>query len=123
MKKLKKAAAILLILAMTLALAACGSNASGGSSGGDYAALGDYTVRMSHGCAQSHPIHLAALQMKEYIERESDGHLTMEIYPNGQIGGERESVEAVMNGTCELAYSRPEDVGGSEQYYSHWPYL
>lgn len=105
MKKLKKAAAILLILAMTLALAACGSNASGGSSGGDYAALGDYTVRMSHGCAQSHPIHLAALQMKDYIERESDGHLTMEIYPNGQIGGERESVEAVMNGTCELAYT------------------
>lgn len=102
---MKKLTVILLVLTMVLSMAACGAAGSSAKTEAEATELGEYTVRISHGLAEAHPVHMACVQMKEYVEKESGGKLTVEIYPNSQIGGERESVEAVLNGTCEMAYT------------------
>ncbi|RJQ57488.1 MAG: hypothetical protein C4530_12430 [Desulfobacteraceae bacterium] len=43
-----------------------------------------------------------ALAMKYFLEKESAGRLKMEVYPAGQLGGEKENVEGTMNGTIQI---------------------
>lgn len=102
--KTKKFLALILALLMVFSITACGSG-SGGSSEEGSGDLGNYTVRVSHGLTIEHPTHQALLQMKEYVERETGGKVTIEIFPNSQLGGERETVEQVQNGTLEMAYT------------------
>ncbi|MCI8649447.1 MAG: DctP family TRAP transporter solute-binding subunit [Anaerotruncus sp.] len=92
------ALAILIVFGTT----ACGGKSASSSSGDE---LGTYTVRVAHGLTLEHPVHQAYEQMKSYVERETDGRVKIEIYPNSQLGGERELVEQVKNGTLEMAYT------------------
>lgn len=115
--KAKGILAVILALAMVFALAACGSGTDQAQSSGTPSAdapensaaiaanddLQPITVRFAHTASTLHYVHFAALEMKEYVERESGGKITIEIYPNSQMGGEKENIEAVMNGTIEIA--------------------
>jgi tripartite ATP-independent transporter DctP family solute receptor len=49
------------------------------------------------------PYHAAAMEFKRIIEAESDGKIEVEIFPAGQLGGEREMLEALKLGSLELA--------------------
>ena len=40
---------------------------------------------------------------KEYVERESNGEIVVNIFPNNQLGNEREQLEGVLMGTIEAA--------------------
>ena len=42
-------------------------------------------------------MHNTWLAFKDYVEGETDGAITVNIYPNGQMGGDREVGEAVQN--------------------------
>jgi len=46
--------------------------------------------------------HLSALRFKERIERESGGTLAVELFPGGQLGGDRDAIEGVRLGTIEM---------------------
>ena len=46
--------------------------------------------------------HAGALAMKYFVEKESAGRLKMEIYPAGQLGGEKENIEGTMAGTIQV---------------------
>ena len=41
------------------------------------------------------------LKFKEIVEKETEGRVTVEIYPSGQLGTEMETLEAVKMGTVE----------------------
>lgn len=91
---------ILLVLAV-LTLAACGrpSSSSSGSEGGDKT----YTIRIAHLVPEEQSSHVAAVTFKEKLEKESDGRLKVELYPNGQLyGSDREAIEAVQLGNIEM---------------------
>jgi TRAP-type transport system periplasmic protein len=47
--------------------------------------------------------HAGALAMKYIMEKESAGNLKMEIYPAGQLGGEKENVEGTISGTIQMS--------------------
>lgn len=107
MKKFQRVLSVVLTAVLMAALCAgCGGNPSGG--GNDAASpenLEEITIRIGHGVTEQHSIHIGILEMKSYIEEKSGGKIKVEIFPNAQMGGEREMVEAVQNKTLEIAYT------------------
>jgi len=46
---------------------------------------------------------LAYKKFKEYVEEKSNNRVRVQLYPNGQMGGERKTVEAVSLGTLTIS--------------------
>lgn len=95
---------LLITLLLTLVLAACGRPDSGGgtTSGGEDGEE-SFTIRIPHLVPEEHSSHVALETFKETVEAESDGRVTVELYPNGQLyGSDREAIEAVQLGNVEM---------------------
>lgn len=93
----------LLIIAVFI-LSACGRPDSGGTTSEEGGTDGEnYTIRLAHLVPEEQSSHVAAEAFKEKLESESDGRLTVELYPNGQLyGSDREAIEAVQLGNVEM---------------------
>lgn len=88
-----------LLLIAILFISACG-RPSGSSSEGD---KDTYTIRIAHLVPEEQSSHVAAETFKEKLEKESDGRIKVELYPNGQLyGSDREAIEAVQLGNIEM---------------------
>ncbi len=55
--------------------------------------------------------HQGALRFKEKVEEETGGKVTIEIHPNGSLGGEREMTEAVQVGTLDMVFTSSGPIG------------
>ncbi|WP_394186891.1 TRAP transporter substrate-binding protein [Metabacillus halosaccharovorans] len=89
------------ILSLSL-LAACGSNSSGGSNAeGDGAK--SVSLRLAHNQPEDHPVHTSLMEFSKLSEENSDGSVKVEIFPNGQLGQERDVIELVKSGTLDMA--------------------
>lgn len=106
---------ILALAVLTACLSGCGGSSSSGSGGGEE--LGELSVRFAHGSTLDHPVHLASLQMQEYVSRVSGGKINIEIFPNSQLGGEREVVEQVKNGTLDFAMTTVGPLTTFDKYF------
>jgi len=99
---MKKLLVLLSILA--LVLAACGrpaTSVSKGDNGEDDQEV--FTIRIAHLVPEEQSSHVAAVTFKEKLEKESNGRLKVEIYPNGSLfGSDREAIEAVQLGNVEM---------------------
>lgn len=63
----------------------------------------DYKVlKLAHGLDQKHPVHKAMLFMAEKIKEKSKGKLRIKIYPNQQLGTERECIELLQIGSLAM---------------------
>jgi len=61
------------------------------------------TLKFGHaGPLKYHPNHIAATKFKELLEERSDGRIEVAIFPQGQLGGERELVESLIMGTVDI---------------------
>ena len=61
-----------------------------------------FTIRLAHVEPEERALHKGCLLFKQYVELFSDGKVTVEIYPNAQLGGDRQALEAVSVGTIEM---------------------
>ena len=59
-------------------------------------------LKFGHGLDTAHPVHLAALYMKERLELISGGDITIDIYPGAVLGSEVQSVEQLQNGSLAM---------------------
>ena len=60
-------------------------------------------LRLAHVLDPGHPVHEGMTYMGTRLEELSDGSMRVKIYPNGQLGNERESVELLQLGTLDMA--------------------
>ncbi len=60
------------------------------------------TVKIAHGLDTNHPVHKAMLKMGENLEGLSDGKLKIAVYPNQQLGSERECLELLQLGALDM---------------------
>lgn len=60
------------------------------------------TIKLAHGLDMSHPVHKAMAFMGEELERNSGGKLKLEIYPNQQLGSERQCLELLQIGSLDM---------------------
>ena len=97
---MKKLFALVLALTMALSLAACG-----GSTGSDAPAEGpQITLKLGVSTNDTDPRTIAAQSFKKEVEENTNGSVTVEIYPAGQLGGDAQLIEALSlnSGTVDI---------------------
>ncbi|MDR1966212.1 MAG: TRAP transporter substrate-binding protein [Synergistaceae bacterium] len=81
-----------------------------------FAAAPEYTIRVGSIVSETHADMLA---MKDVfvpeVERESGGRIKVELYPNGQLGGDRELAEGVQMGTVTIAIPASSALAGFDK--------
>lgn len=55
-------------------------------------------MKFGHGATEGTAMHVGWMKFKELIENASNGEIVFEVYPNQQIGGDRELIEATQLG-------------------------
>ncbi len=118
---MKKLSALLLAMAMVFSLAACGGSASttdaqqsasstgsttesaaGETASADpYADLGDFTMVVGHAQPEGNPRTTSMEKFAEDVAAATNGHVTVQVYANGQLGTEKEMLEQVVAGTIQ----------------------
>ena len=102
MKKRRSiAAALALILSLGL-LSACGSQEAGDTPAGDDAEE-TYHIQLAGSVAEDHPITLGLYKFEELLEESSGGRIQVDVYPNGQLGSNREYYEQCQQGNIQMA--------------------
>lgn len=54
---------------------------------------------LAHTLPQTHPVHKGILEFQRLLESKSNGKLKVKIFPDGQLGSERESLELLQIGS------------------------
>lgn len=113
----KSTLAMLLAGTMALSLAACGSNntatssAAGSSEAGSSAAasttdgakVGQTVLKCSFNQSIENPEAQTVVEMSDKLFDATEGRYSIEVYPNEQLGPQKESLELVENGAVEMA--------------------
>ena len=60
------------------------------------------TLYFAHNSPQTHPVHLGVLQFQEILNQKSGGKLKLKIFPDGQLGQEREVLELLQIGSVAI---------------------
>ncbi|MEQ9265048.1 MAG: TRAP transporter substrate-binding protein [Balneolaceae bacterium] len=60
------------------------------------------TIRLAHSLNTLHPVHLGIMRMAELVEENSDGRLKVKVFPNQQLGTEREALELLQIGSIGM---------------------
>lgn len=108
-----------LLLALLLTFTLVFTTACGGGGGEDVndgegsAQAGDVTIKFAHVEAEDSPCHQAIVKFQEAVEAESNGNVKVEIFPNGELGSERQILEGLNLGTIHMAVV---SVANFEQY-------
>lgn len=94
-------------LMMTAALTACGGKGAAGEGGapaqaGTQPARAEVQVKLATTGNEKHQSTLAAQAFKEKAEELSGGAISVTLYPNSQLGSEREMAEGVKMGSIEM---------------------
>lgn len=101
MKRVLSLRNLMFLLAIVLVLAGCGDDEN--VSKGAEADEDVFELQLGHIATETNPYHLLAEDFKELVEERSDGRLKINIYPNAQLGEERELIEAMTFGNLDLA--------------------
>ncbi len=60
-----------------------------------------YTLQIGHAQPETNPRHISLLALKEMVEEKTNGGIIVEIFPAGQLGNEKEMLEATKMGTLQ----------------------
>lgn len=61
------------------------------------------TIKAGHVLATGSPYHMGMVKFGELVKTKTEGRYVIEIYPNGQIGSERDLIEGVQLGSVGMA--------------------
>jgi len=110
---MKRFTSMVLAALMILSLAACGDSTvtvtpdatpDSGSDAPAASGTAEYTIKVGHTLQEDTPSHKAFVVFKDEVEKNSDGRIAVELYPNSSLGSERVMFEACQMGTLEVAY-------------------
>lgn len=59
-------------------------------------------IKLAHGLDTNHPVHKAMLVLGDELAKKSNGSLKIEIYPNQQLGSERQCLELLQIGSLDM---------------------
>ncbi|WP_439488696.1 TRAP transporter substrate-binding protein [Algoriphagus sp.] len=66
------------------------------------ATLDKRIIKLGHGLGITHPVHEAMLFLAQKVEEKSGGKMVVKVYPNQQLGSERELVELLQIGSLGM---------------------
>ncbi|MER2089759.1 MAG: TRAP transporter substrate-binding protein [Sporosarcina sp.] len=117
-----------MLLILTVIMTACSETDSSASSGAEESKAskdGTYLIKVGHAASQDHFAQDSIEKFKEIVEKNSNGKIEVEIYPNGQLGGEREMIEAIQLGNLTMAFPSSAPLVSFSKSMALWdlPYL
>lgn len=59
-------------------------------------------VNIGHGVQTGHPTHIGLQKLAELVSERTDGEIVIQVYPDRQLGEEREMVEGLQLGSVEM---------------------
>ena len=59
-------------------------------------------IKLAHSLDVTHPVHKAMVYMSDRVKERSGGKMTVDIYPGGQLGNERELIELLQIGSLAM---------------------
>lgn len=116
----RKVLAVLLSIAMVGALTACGDNASSNSTGGKKNGGDAVTLKFAHTVPSGTATADCIQRFCDEVTEASEGKLTIENYPDSQLGDDDEICDQIYNGAAMLDYVDPAKM---EDYYSDYSIL
>lgn len=66
-----------------------------------YASMGDFTMIVGHAQPEGNPRFVSMEKFAQDVSDKTNGHVTVEVYGNGQLGTEKEMLEQVVAGTIQ----------------------
>ncbi|SCZ78152.1 DctP family TRAP transporter solute-binding subunit [Acidaminobacter hydrogenoformans] len=60
-------------------------------------------IKVAHIVSEETATHRGAVAFKDYVEKESGGTIEVQLFPNGQLGGDLQLTEAVALNTVQIA--------------------
>lgn len=95
------------------------------SAGMSVSAMAATTLKLSHNQDRNHPVHKSMQHMAKLVKQKTDGEVKIRIYPNGQLGTQRESMELMQNGALDMAKSNASELESFEPSYGAFniPYI
>jgi len=71
------------------------------------AAQAPRVLKLGHVLAVDHPYQEGSLKLAELVAAKTNGRITIQVYPNAQLGGERDMVEGLQIGSVDLVLTAP----------------
>ena len=62
----------------------------------------EYTFKVAHPLAATHPTHLRLTEAAKRVGEDTDGRIELRIFPNNQLGGEVDLLNQVRSGAVEM---------------------
>ena len=82
------------------------------------AASPEYTIKVGTIVSETHPdFRCMQTVFKKQVEALSKGRIKVELYPNAQLGGDREMIESVQMGTLTMAMPATSALAGFEKRF------
>lgn len=84
-----------------------------------------YVIKAGHAAAKDHFGQRTFEKFKELVEKNSNGKITVEIHPAGELGGEREMLEMLLLGDLTMMAPASAPLDAASKYMAIWdlPYL
>ena len=98
--RVKKFLAGVLCAALLCSLAACGGPGGVGETNADGEKV--FHLRLAHGLAEDHAVHIAMTAWAEAVEAKSNGSITIQIFPNGTLGSETDCITIMRAGGLDM---------------------
>jgi tripartite ATP-independent transporter DctP family solute receptor len=78
----------------------------------------EYTIKVGSIVSDTHPDMVTMRNIfVPYVEGKSGGRIKVELYPNGQLGGDRELTESVQMGTLQIALPATSMLAGFDKRF------
>ena len=75
----------------------------------------EYTIKVGYIGSESHPTMQAMKTFGDNVATGSEGKIKVELYPNAQLGGDRELCEGVQMGTIQMAIPSTSALAGFDK--------
>ncbi|MFM5861589.1 TRAP transporter substrate-binding protein [Aeromonas veronii] len=82
-------------------------------------------LKLSHNHTRDHAVHKSMQEMAKEVKKETHGEVVIRIYPDAQLGSQRESMELMQNGALDMVKSNAAELEAFGAAYSvfNLPYL
>ncbi|AHG74568.1 DctP protein [Mannheimia varigena USDA-ARS-USMARC-1296] len=90
-----------------------------------FSASAKTTLKLNHNNDKTHPVHISMQKMADEVKELTNGEVVIRVYPNSQLGTQRESIELLQAGSLDMAKSNASEMESFEPSYGAFniPYL
>lgn len=84
-----------------------------------------YVFKAAHVLATDHPYHTGLVYFAEKLKEKSNGQIQVDVFPSGQLGGERDMIEGLQFGIIDFALVSAAPLANFSQdfYVFDLPYI